>query len=388
MHYFRDYKPLLAGWLLFIAGIVIAAYVNDGVGLYTVVKYLVFLLVLVGLVLITPLSAAFLEKSLCVALFISLAPLIFLILFGQLDTIVILGDGRMGWIASLPGVIWKVGACVWPFAVWHCLKRFSFGNGMLALSAVVIMALDGSRTAMLWLVLVWFVLTVIAIATHVNRKPLRVSAGLLLAILLSFCVIQPMLLNRAVDHNVQATSEFKAWVIEQGHRHENRQGREDVSAISPGEDGQGEIRTTAKRFTSTRLINGENGVRLEMLRVGWQQAVNKFPWGGGFGSTRVMDLGVRNNIHMTYLQLLADEGVLAFVGYLIFILFPVYRGLGYIAAKREGFVERFEQLLCPLSVIVLMLFIGCFHPLSNELTEWGVVLTAIALVITHVPHRH
>lgn len=360
-----DYKPMLFGWLLFMAGIAAASLVNHSLGFYTLAKYLAFMLILAMLVVISPLTPKLLEKSLSAALIVSLIPLILLALFRQTDAMVILGDGRMGWLASWPGVIWKAGAFVWPFAVWRCLKQPHMRNLLLAFSAVLVMALDGSRTAILWIILVWGGLAAIVFACKVHAKPVRSHLGLLLLTILSFSIIQPALLN---------------WVS----------GHYDLLISKPLYKTEGNINdipSLVDESTANRLVSGDNTIRLGMLRVSWQHAVESFPWGGGFGSTRLMDFGANSVIHMTYLQLLADDGVLAFVGYLLFLLYPLYRGVRYVISERKLFIERFDTMLCPLSALTLFLFMGLFHPLSNELTEWGIILAALAIVITHVSRR-
>ncbi|CAI0778368.1 Uncharacterised protein [Serratia entomophila] len=372
-----NYKLMLFGWLLFMAGIAIAAFMNHGTGLYTVAKYLAFMFVLLCLLLISPLSPSLLERALSVTLVVSLVPLIILALFRQLDAMVILGDGRMGWLASWPGVIWKIGAFVWPFAVWRCLKKPSALNILLAFGAVLTMALDGSRTSMLWLVLVWISLAVIAIFAKTYTKPIRTHLSLLLVTFISFSLIQPVLLGWVSGHYDQLITQLMEKKAEK-----NEAGGDDLNRVFQ------KTLDAPKEATADRLVKGDNSIRLQMLHTGWQQTVDKFPWGGGFGSTRVDDFGASSVIHMTYLQLLADEGVLSFVGYLLFILCPLYYGLKFVTEKRELFTERFELMLSPLSVLALFLFMGCFHPLSNELTEWAIVLTAISIVMSHVPRRN
>lgn len=324
-----------------------------------------------------PLSSALLEKALSITLVISLVPLILLALFRQLDTLVILGDGRMGWLASWPGVIWKIGAFVWPFAVWRCLKKANFINVLLAFGAVLVMALDGSRTSMLWLALVWGALAMIAFFARVQTQPVRGHFSLIVVTLLSFSLIQPVLLG-------WVSGDYDKLLVQLMEKQTSD--HPDTANLSISHTLE-ETLAAPKETTADRLVKGDNSIRLQMLHTGWQQTVDKFPWGGGFGSTRVDDFGTDSVIHMTYLQLLADEGVLSFIGYLLFILTPLYYGLKFVFEKRELFVERFESMLSPLSVLALFLFMGCFHPLSNELTEWAIVLTAISIVICHVPRR-
>lgn len=372
-----DYKLMLFSWLLFVVGIAFAAFMNNGTGLYTLTKYLAFMFVLLCLLLVSLSSPVLLEKALSIALVVSLVPLIILALFRQLDAMVILGDGRMGWLASWPGVIWKSGAFVWPFAVWRCLKWNNISSILLAFSAALTMALDGSRTSMLWLILVWISLTVIAIFAKTYTQLIRTHLSLLLITLLSFLLIQPILLGWVSGHYAPSTDQSVAQRVE---KNEDTAGN--LSHLLR------ETLNAPKKATADRLVKGDTSIRLQMLQTGWRQATDKFPWGGGFGSTRVDDFGVSSVIHMTYLQLLADEGILSFVGYLLFILCPLYYCLKFVTENRESFIERFELMLTPLSILALFLLMGFFHPLSNELTEWAIVLTAISIVMSHVPRRN
>lgn len=358
-HYLKSYKTALFGWLLFIFGIGIAAFLNQGTGLYTIIKYLTFIFILIFL-LLTPLSPAILQKTLNFTLMVSLIPLIILILFRQSDAIVILGDGRMGWIASWPGVIWKIGAIVWPFSLWQCLKKPAPFNILLAFCSILIIAIDGSRTAIIWFAFIWISFTLIAFFTKTHTKPLLTHFSLMIITLITFLLIQPLLLG---------------WVLGQHNPLVNDLFNENKIIQIPEEK------------TVDRLLKGDTSIRLQMLNVGWQQTLANFPWGNGFGSTLADDLGVRSVIHMTYLQLLADTGIISLVGYLLFLLTPLYYGLKFVIENQGLFVERFELILSPLSILILFLFIGLFHPISNELTEWTIVLTAISVLMNYVP-RH
>ena len=55
LHYLKIYKLMLLGWLFFILGIGVAGFLNQGTGLYTIVKYLAFIFIFICLLLL-PLS--------------------------------------------------------------------------------------------------------------------------------------------------------------------------------------------------------------------------------------------------------------------------------------------------------------------------------------------
>jgi hypothetical protein len=57
--------------------------------------------------------------------------------------------------------------------------------------------------------------------------------------------------------------------------------------------------------------------------------------------------------------------------------FPFGGGFGSTTVSIEGGP--------PLLVLLVYLFSGLFHPISNELSEWGVVLIALALLLAPRP---
>lgn len=373
LQYLLHYKLLILGWLLFMSGITIAGIMNHGIGLYTLIKYSLFIVVFLAMIIIS-VSPIILEKALSITLMVSLLPLLLLGLLRETDALVVFADGRMGWFASWPGIIWKIGAFIWPLAVWRLLKQPNWINILLAFSSVLVISLDGSRTSIVWMILVTISLISITIFIHKRLHRFRTYLCLILVAVVPFFVIQPTLLGwvsgyydqyitQSISNTDNALSITSDITLEKSHKGSNES-------------------------VAYRLVEGDNSVRLHMLEAGWKTTLEKFPWGNGFGSTRVDDFGTNSVIHMTYLQLLADEGILSLIGYLLFLLTPLYYGVRFIIQNRELFAERFEFMLCPLSIITLYLFIGIFHPLSNELTEWAIVLTAISSVVNYVPYRN
>ncbi|SMB83689.1 hypothetical protein SAMN05660772_00677 [Pasteurella testudinis DSM 23072] len=374
-HYF-----IFLFWLLFMLGIAIAALENDGEGAYALIKYSFFIPILLILLIIPYVSSGLLDKALYIALFLSLLPLISFILFRYLDAMVILGDGRMGWLASWPGVIWKIGAFIWPVAAWRYMQKVSVSNVLLVFSSALIIALDGSRTAIVWMILVWLTLSIIVTYTNTQKtknNQILVHCCLLLVVSISFAAIQPTLLgwvrgqyDDAITQLVTPSTNIQSKLAIENEKMNNIDNK-----------------STPENTTAARLVQGDTTTRLEMLSIGWQQAVDNFPFGGGFGSTKANEYGEKVVIHMTYLQILADEGVVSLLGYLLFFIYPLYHGIRFVTEKKALFLERFEIMLTPLSVLILFLFMGLFHPLSNELSEWGIVLVAISIILNYVP-RH
>lgn len=373
----KPYAPMLLGWLLFIAGIAIAAAMNGGTGLYTVAKYLALLMVLFML-LVIGISSEKLEYALTLALAVAVICLLLFALFRMDNALIVLGDGRVGWWGIWPGVLWKAGAYVWPFALWRCLKNTNLKTLSIVALSMIAMAVDGSRTSLIWLALTWGVLVGFGIWLKLPGRGLRVHAALVVMALFLFTLFQPVLLNW-VDGRYDALIAYK---IEQVRSFSFK-----TSTGSTVKDSEPRKPTMAppisKNTSSERIINGNTATRKTMLETGWHQSMAKFPWGGGFGSTTVDDNGSRTVIHMTYLQILGDEGIIALAGYLLMLFFPLYRAIRYLTENRKLLAERFEVMLAPISILSLYALTGFLHPLSNEITEWALVLGAIATIIIY-----
>lgn len=334
--------PTLIGWLIFTSGFLISGVLNHDPELYKIIKYFLLFLVFSVLIIIDN-TPDLLNKCLNFSLYIVMIPLLCLIILRKNDLLVILGDGRIGWLFAFPGTLWKVGACVWPHTVWKYLNQLQYKNLLSCELALFCMVLDGSRTAIVWIFLTTVIVGVFYFIQksykNISYKPI---CYLLSIILFTYFIIQPMILSWVLGCNSSNTA------------------------------------------TCYRLVNGETNIRLKMLETAWKQVIEKFPWGGGFNSTRVLEEGEYSTIHMTYLQLLCDGGVVTLIGYLLFILYPFFILLKFFTEKIEYFFKRFEVMLSSVSVIGLTLLIGLFHPVSNELNEWGVVFLAISVSMTYI----
>lgn len=375
--FIKSYAPMMIGWLLFIAGIAIAAAMNGGVGLYTIAKYLALLLVLL-LLLVVGITSSKLEYGLTLAMAVAVICLLLFAIFRMNNALIVLGDGRMGWWAAWPGVLWKAGAYVWPFALWRCLKNTNWKTVAVVALSMVAMAVDGSRTSLIWLALTWAILIGCGIWFKLPGRGLRTHAIIILMGAFIFTVFQPVLLSW-VDARYDTAIAYK---IEQmrsfSFSKQKNDGAKNNDLRPPAQ-----LPPIALNTTSERVLNGNTTTRKAMLEAGWVQSKQKFPWGGGFGSTTVDDNGSRTVIHMTYLQILGDEGILALAGYLLLLFYPLYRGLRYLTEKRECIAERFDIMLAPISILLLYVLTGFLHPLSNEITEWALILGAIATIVIY-----
>lgn len=385
----RQHIPLLAGWALFIGGIALAAAMNGGTGFYTLAKYFALLAVFLVLLLIR-VSPGNLEYAVKLALVVAMSSFLLFAVFRVNDALVILGDGRMGWLAVWPGVLWKAGAYAWPIVLWRCLKSPDWKAIVIASLALAAMAVDGSRTSLIWLSLTWVLVLGCGIRFKLPARSFRTHAALLVIAAFTFTMVQPVLLGWAQGHYdaliTQKIEQVRAFSFS----------ADTAPTTNPGTgnlDTPTELPQLGTNVSSERLVHGNTTTRKAMLQEGWKQAVDKFPWGGGFGTTMVDDNGSRTVIHMTYLQILGDEGILALAGYLLIVLYPLYRALRYMNERRDLQIARFELMLPSVSILALYMLTGLLHPLSNELTEWALILAATATIIIygksdHVARRH
>ena len=126
-----------------------------------------------------------------------------------------------------------------------------------------------------------------------------------------------------------------------------------------------------------------------MIQQGIESSINNFPIGSGLGTTTATEAdGSQAVIHMTYLQILADIGFLSFLGYFLILITPIVNALRFIFSNKNKIYQRFQNTILPLSIFGLFTFTGLLHPLSNELTEWGIIIIAASLLMNLKNLRH
>ena len=126
---------------------------------------------------------------------------------------------------------------------------------------------------------------------------------------------------------------------------------------------------------------GTDSIRTAMLIEGIRGVQEHFLLGSGFGTTvaQTERMPTPMVVHMTYLQVLADTGLVGFLGYLGIFVVPLWCFFSALR-KSDARWELFDQNVLPLGVIGIYLFSGLFHPVSNEISEWAIVLPALAML--------
>lgn len=316
----RKIKILSVGFACLFSGLVVAGLVNKDE--YTLFQCLKYVCIYSAFLIIYETSK---KLSACQLLMVSrttigLAFVCFVLCkFVFKDFFVVLGDGREGSEFAYPGVMWKISAFFVGFILAKLLTASSPKSIdlLVIFIAIYLLFFDASRTGFLW-----FTATCIGIFMRVDMyRFIKLSLIPLVALI---------------------------WLI--------------FLWVAFNEDL--EIALFKRLFQL-------DSVRWQMLKDGVINVAECVPWGCGFGSSSSMVLDQPTVVHNAYLATLADLGGLGFIGLLLIIVAPLYIYIGQRRASsiiQENEVLSFVAFLGALGYGFLMLL----HPLSSELSEWGI----------------
>lgn len=354
----RENIAFLIGYSMFLGGIALAGLLNNGFGILAIFKYGVIFFCLSILLMIGNINSGSFQNAMFLTAVISLLAVMIAIFLGYKELLIVLGDGRIGWLYNWPGNLWKLGALIWPYFAWNILNGKSKWNYFAGIVAISLMAIDGSRTALIWSIFVWFGLLTIGKVKHKFTWKWKTSLAMALIFAFVYLILQPLLL-------FFATKDLGTLFVQ-----------ELVNPLN-----QSSVSELSTSTSLTRFSTGDNISRIELIKFGLEQVQNTFPFGGGFGSSKTSTTPV---IHLSYLQLLSETGIISLIGYLIMIFHPLFSGIKFVFSKNGEFNFKLEQMLTPLFAILFFGFVGLFHPVSNELTEWGIMIISISLVMRNV----
>lgn len=343
-------SAFLPGALAFCTAIVVAGILNHTAWTVPVAKYAVIFACTYGLS-----RAAVTPRQVALGLLVLLASSdVGFVIFAIFEpkNLVILGDGRAGWALAWPGVFWKSGIFLEPWLLlgWTLYGKQSNLTFLLAASSTV--ALDGTRTGLI-IETIFVVATVVIVIVKGEASRLHCFIRFLLAIaviLVSHFAIQPLVLR----------------VIEAGQ------------AIQPSVDSE-------RAASALRLLQSDP-TRVGMDKAALNGALRHLPFGSGFGSTTVSVDGEPVVVHMTYLQILSDLGVLGLLGYFYLMAIPcleAFRGRTIAGADLSGL----RDFLLPIAVVAAMSVAGLWQPISDEPSEWGVVAVSVAALARYARGR-
>lgn len=336
--------PWIIGWFFLIIGIIISDFINNQNNIISIIKYTLIMLLVIFSLKYCYIDVRVVEKALYISLLCNVILLCIIILFKMQGLLIILGDGRIGWLANWPGKLWYVAAFVYPLAFFRILTTSNKKIWFYLMSALLLFSLDGSRTGFLWLALTTVASILICLGQSDKKIIFVKLLLLLLAVYVMFFVIQPSI---------------EPWIV-----------------------GVHTLGETSEPVLS-RVVEGDTQTRLMMLNMAYSSAIKNFPFGASFGATMSQESdGTPVVIHMAYLQVLSDLGVIGFIGLLCIVFYPLYKISVYLLGNiSKNILYEIDQYILPLSIILLFSMTLLLHPMSNELTEWGVVIIAMAILL-------
>lgn len=376
--------------VLFLGTIVLAILTNEltrGDLIFSAATFIKFVLIWVLLVMLiqTRVTVGTMEVALVSAMLIGALG------FGVaaiLNAGLMFGGDRLGWSFAWYGIFWKMGMYAFPFLMWRSLRNPSWTDLSALLLSTLVVSLDASRTGLLALVFTFAAMVIIGIFTFPVRNALIGAAVTAVALVIAYVLVQPAMVD--LVRQGEFARGYAAWAFLIGvatvfvaelyrsakevefERNLKLRPNKRVAAVSLL------CFALASSLVATYLIKygsisvaGRFAVadtaRLEMLNTVLKAAIENFPFGGGLGTTTAIGM----HVHFTYMQLVADIGVLGLISYLA--IFGVF-GLWYIQSTPPARVE----LVPGLAVVGVFLLQGAFAPLTNELSEWFPVILAAA----------
>jgi hypothetical protein len=259
--------------------------------------------------------------------------------------------GRFDTVLNGAGSLWRVGILV---LVWSALRllvtKMSLWPVLVFVASIILIVFDGSRTGAICLVaavgfVAWFVTReIINGKTQVSRRLLTGSVFLGTTISLAF-IFAPGLASG-------------------------------IGTIGFLERGSGLYESIVGNRGGG--IDEADGSRAEMLRDTLAGIIDHPVIGTGMGTTRTQtDVGPMV-VHIAYLQVWADVGLMGFLAYGALTLGALAGPWSSMRRVSGASLEDRIDFFNGIFVLFCFAISGLLHPLSTELTEWVMFLTGLA----------
>lgn len=257
---------------------------------------------------------------------------------------------RWGTFLSWPGSLWRVAMSVWVFAAYTSVKGHSLLSFLLLLGSTWLVFMDGTRTGILLLLMAAGY--VILILAEQGGRVVRMTTVAALALGLGLLLAR----HSGAAFETDAEQEGGAAI---------RVSRLLQSTQNGGIEGLG----------------GADAIRFQMLQDA-AAAIQAHPLlGTGIETTVTETIVGPMGVHMTYLQVWADLGVVGLVAY----TWLVWGWAGWVPRFFRGvrrLSDPFQKAVYYNALYGLLWFAlsGLLHPLSTEWSEWVVFIISYALV--------
>lgn len=121
-----------------------------------------------------------------------------------------------------------------------------------------------------------------------------------------------------------------------------------------------------------------DNIRYRLLSAGLEHAEKCFVFGCGFGTAVALDAGGPMVVHNAYLAALGELGIVGLVGFTLLMVMPLIFLSGRRSVEAEGdHLQRNLGLVAMLGGLSYGLSM-MLHPMSSELSEWGIWIIMIA----------
>lgn len=242
-----------------------------------------------------------------------------------------LGDGRQGDIIAYPGVLWKAGAFFIPFLIARLAddkgdKVFPLVGILLGVYLII---QDGSRTGFLWVAICMGIFAIFSI--------IRTKKNPLLILLFGGCFLSI------------AIGMVWFWIL-------SGSSLESFPLIFE------------------RLSEGDS-LRSEMINDGIFHVESCLPFGCGFGTAVSATSDGPMVIHNAFLSSAGDVGVLGLLSLLFLIIYPLSVFVTKLWEKKARL--NYYQLAALMGILGFA-FLMLLHPLSSEMSEWGLYLIMVS----------
>ncbi len=254
------------------------------------------------------------------------------------------GDHRIGFELAKVGSLYIPAAFVFAIGLLDQVGQRRIRGGIWwCMLAALLVHLDGSRTGLLWMVLILLLAWCIDIRHQRGRSTgflLWPSAWTLVAVWINF---NPAEMSRLTEF----------WTLSDGQE-----------------------KPQWSQWLAPRRGPQTMATRLEMWRVALDALPSNLPWGAGWQATRSSFGGEYHLvIHMAYLQVLSDLGVVGLLGFLL-VFTPLWRMIWLFRHQPLILLVQHPLLVIPS----FLLFTSLFNPISNELSEWGLPMLVLAML--------